>query len=150
MFFCFGDVSQIKFSEWLYDCKDVEETFGKDDYFELIEKNYYKSQEVYEAKELVLKICDKRGIDLRLEYTINVLERMLNKYLPLSKGCEILRIFYDEGCDYIPIVFVGYDSELDTPEKEKLWLNFYRHRIINDCTELLSTLRFPELGEINK
>ena len=83
-----------------------------------------------------MKLYNDANADLKRDYAIHALKQMLSNELPLAKGCKVLANLNADGCTFAPIVFVGYSSELGTPEKEK----HYHDRIIKDSRDLLNTL----------
>ena len=136
MQFYFGIVSPKNFSEWLFKDTEIEKEIGKSAYFELIEKNYDDHLAVINTRKIVLRIYIASDADLKRDYAIYALQQMLNNKLALAQGCKILADLNADGCSFIPIVFVGYSSELDTPEKGK----HYHDRILKDSRDLLNTL----------
>jgi hypothetical protein len=58
------------------------------------------------------------------EKVCKILRQMINGSLDLVSGCRDLTHLHHKGFDFIPIRFVGFDSELDSiplPEQYHLW-----------------------------
>jgi hypothetical protein len=85
---------------------------------------------------------------------IRVLSAMINGSLDVHAGCRELVALRNRGCEFIPIDFVGFDSELDLvppPAVQPLWersaldeamkgFDAYRAVILSSVKELLGQL----------
>lgn len=128
--FYFGEISSSEFSEWVYSSKELEHIIGANRYLEIISFDYDADQQEQGAiKKIVADIYnDLTSNRLIPDRVSRLVESMLNNDISLRVGCKELADLHDEGNDFIPIEFVGYDSELDSPSKEE----FYRERILDD------------------
>lgn len=128
----------MSFAEWAYHESSLEGAIGKEDYLKLIEYDYRKTDEADGARTLVVSLYDKYADrPLVRDRVVELLEKMIRGEYSLKKGCEELSKYNMDGHDFIPMVFVGYASELVDDEKR----DFYDERIKKDSMELLSVLK---------
>lgn len=92
--------------------------------------------------------------DEQKEEVLRILENLLGGELDLVDACRELTKLYHQGYDFIPIEFVGYDSEMDSipltkfrhlwnqQELEKiLQSNPYKESVLNSAKKLLVQLK---------
>lgn len=84
-------------------------------------------------------------IDAELIFKHKALETvrgMLDSSISLEAGCHVLAKMHNEGMAFIPINFVGYDSEFTDRDRRDMFdmLAFYSERIKADCLILLDIL----------
>jgi len=141
--FYFGDISPRPFEEWLYKDSVLEKLFP-DEYLTLISLDYKRKEDCWKAKETIRKIYDTRDPELLFKHkTLETVRGMLDETIPLENGCQLLTDWYDEGMTFIPIGFVGYDSEFTDERRRDTFdmLAFYSDEIIEDCKILLNDLK---------
>ena len=141
--FYFGDTTPSSFEEWLYKDHALKDVF-EEEYIDLISFNYKNKDECLKAKNIIRKIYDGQDPDLLFKHKIlETVQGMLDTSIPLERGCQLLTDWYDEGMTFIPIGFVGYDSEF-TDERRRDTFDMhacYDHLIIEDCKILLNDLK---------
>lgn len=131
-----NEMSIIDFEKWLYhiDDKAINENFGDDFYFELININY-KSK--FSSNELKKVIYSKIPFD---KFELKILKFLLNNLINETRDrVETLEILYDlyrKGyyfLESLAITYISYDiDEIPRLSVEKLWdkVNFIKKRAL--------------------
>jgi hypothetical protein len=135
--FYFSDIELADFKRWLWSSNKIEGEIGADNYFKLIDLDLDTFDEIEKAKDYIKDIYRKLyHVDIRKDYVRLTLERMLSGKITITNGCKILADLAADGYTLVPIVFIGYSSELVNISAEQ----FYRERIINDVRKLLDNM----------
>jgi hypothetical protein len=150
------DDSQLdEFEKWLYANSEVEKQLEPDTYFQLIASDFKTERGRKETRALLWSILepkDPQGVTR--QDVQQLLRAMLDGSIELLSGLRELSRLHTLGLDFIPIVFVGYDSDTDsipTPDRYYQWnpealreklkgLDRYRERILEECRKLLAQL----------
>lgn len=140
--FYFGDLTASLFREWLSE-KIAKEAITKEYYTRLLSLNYKNEADCERAKEIVRRIYDASDTELIFKHkALETAQGMLDSSISLEAGCQILAKMYNNGMTFIPIHFVGYDSEFTDKDRVGMFdmHAFYSERIKEDCLILLDTL----------
>jgi hypothetical protein len=157
--FCNAELTPKEFEAWVCTV-DVEEHFGRTSYFDLISADY-AGRDALAMQNLCRRILDEHHPGAFNRYrVVRILEFMLKDDESLLEGLRRLVQLRHDGCDFIPIEFVGFDSETDSipsPKAYHLWepaalanllarVAPYRRQISDATRELLDDLRqrFPD------
>jgi hypothetical protein len=140
---------------WLNADNELENHLGPDFYLGLIASDFRTDRGRKLAKELIRSIL--RPVDpevITRQQVQQLLRGMLDESIDLLTGLRELSRLHSAGVRFIPIIFVGYDSETDsipTPDEYYLWnqealreklkeLDRYRKAILSECGILLERL----------
>lgn len=115
--FVVGDLDLDNFTEWIKVKKTfIENVIGYEDYRLLTEVNrkQHKNFAQYDLSLQVSNIWAKHvPLSPEVERTKEILRGMIEGTAGIISGCkELARLFW-KGNGFIPIIFVGFDSELD-------------------------------------
>jgi hypothetical protein len=151
-----GDSELDKFEKWIYANSDLDKYLDPNTYLELIASDFSTEDGRRHTRELIRSILEP--IDPLLigkQEVQQLLNGMLYGSIDLLTGVRELSRLHSGGLDFIPVAFVGFDSETDsipTSDKYHLWdqdalkeklkeLNdIYRESILDECRALLSQL----------
>jgi hypothetical protein len=85
---------------------------------------------------------------------ISICSLIINDEVDIVSGCRELAMLRHQGHEFIPIIFVGYDSELDyipLPSEYHLWnkealknklqeMDNYKEAVLNSAKDLLQEM----------
>ncbi|MBD3362703.1 hypothetical protein GF362_03220 [Candidatus Dojkabacteria bacterium] len=150
-----SDISIKDFEEWIYTDKTIEKIIGKDNYVTLVSMNYTKSDSKEKVQKYLVELFESLEPELYDKYRVyNILKGMLDGQKDLVSGCRRLVQLRKRGLEFIPKIFVGFDSELDDvplPEQYSQWnknalgeklkkIDYYREDIIKYSKKLIKEL----------
>jgi hypothetical protein len=120
-----GEIPTSDFELWVYDTQDLEDSLGVDDYLSLLSFDFRQPHAVLELRQLVLKIyTHHRPGRLAHDRAKRLAEGLISGAIDLLVAVRHLAQLYWEGNKWVPVVFVGIDSELDVlprVEQYPLW-----------------------------
>ncbi len=96
--------------------KSVRVSYFKEDYQSIINFNMgERNQNIqYELRNLLSYIWAKNiSSSPAVQVTQNILQEMIKGTVGIIEGCRALARLFWQGNGFIPIIFVGYDRELD-------------------------------------
>lgn len=133
--FFFDEESTDDFTKWLYACIEIEKIIGSEKYMSLLEIDYRKRDDLYNAKQIVKNIYEHNQPEkLFIDQVIKIAKEMLNGLIALDDGCRKLAHISADGHDFVDSVFVAYATEFDRLKQT----DFYNERIIDDVKKLLT------------
>jgi len=143
--FVTGDLSLNEFERWIKTDASLMQQLDKTDYQSLInfDMGCRDSSIQFELSNLVSYIW-ARNIDpnKEVELTRNILAGMIEGTVGIIEGCRELNRLFWQGNGFIPIIFVGYDSELDGAiDETSEVINCYREAILIEANKLLLSLK---------
>jgi len=158
--FCTGETDALAFEAWVNTHDEVEGQIGHGMYLELISADY-RGRDVAAVRDLCARLLDQHHPGNLRRYRIRSIVRgMIEDPLAVVPGLQGLVRLWHEGCDDVPIEFVGFDSEMDgvpTPEHYHRWEQAFLAELLvrkapyvksiqQVCEELLHDLkqRFPD------
>jgi hypothetical protein len=120
-----GEIPTSDFEQWVYDTQNLEDSLGVDDYSSLLSFDFRQPNAVHELRQLVLKIYNHhRPGCLAHDRAKRLAEGLISGTVDLLVAVRQLAQLNQEGNKWIPVVFVGIDSELDVVprvEQYPLW-----------------------------
>lgn len=114
---------------------------GGEVFLKLVSLDYDSDSDLVEAKRIVAELfprvfaCPILAVQVRFIAT-----GMLSRTISLEDGCRMLAELREDDGKSIPIIFVGYASEID-----RVGLSYYKDRILDDTRLLLEDIdiRYP-------
>ena len=106
--------------------------------------DYKKEDDCIKAKKVIRQTYDLGDTELIFKHkALETTQAMLDSSISLERGCQILAKMRNEGMDFVPVHFVGYDSEFTDKERSEMFdmLAFYSERIRKDCFILRDILK---------
>lgn len=131
--FYFGDSSGDIFSKWLYSFQQAESELGTELFTEIASCDFSDDREIDDTRRILKAALGDR---LYKERAISVAKRMLNGEIDMPGGCRKLADLSMDAEEIVPVVFVGYASELDRLGDT----GHYNERIRSDLEKLLRSL----------
>jgi len=123
--FFYDELTLVEFEQWIYSTEDIGEIIGEDRYLDFISFSYQKPSALAELKKLVSdtyeQACPSGLVRKRVQ---RILCGFIDGTFNVVAGCRELTQLYHHGHTWIPIIFVGLDSELDIvppAETHHLW-----------------------------
>jgi hypothetical protein len=160
--FCARETDPRAFESWVCGAQDLEGEIGHGPYVDLVCADY-KGRDVSGARELCEKLLDQHHPGSLARCRVRrVLRSMLEEESAIVAGLRRLVALRNEGHDFIPIAFVGFDSETDdvpTADRYPLWnaaalaelqartRPYFKH-IQQACRELLDHLERHHPDEV--
>jgi hypothetical protein len=153
--FCVGESDGAAFEAWVCAAPDVEAQIGHGAYLDLIVADY-RGRDLGGARQLCATLLEQHHPGALARYRVGtILQSMLADDSALLTGLRKLVVLRHSGDEFIPIAFVGFDSETDTiptPDHYGLWdptflaekltaAQRYFPTIRRACEELLAELR---------
>ncbi|MFL1671714.1 hypothetical protein [Paenibacillus dendritiformis] len=154
MKFLNGGIYIEKFEQWIYD-KNFLSELGQDTYEFFISLDFHSLYTEKDITQYILNLYAEKSIDVHQEKINWIVSGMVDGSYDLILGCAALSQLrsFDKRFEYIPILFVGYDSvvedinhrynhliEEEKREMEKL-INLYKQDIANLSRDFLNRLR---------
>ncbi|WP_210410113.1 hypothetical protein [Leptospira selangorensis] len=138
--FIVGDIPLSEFETFLYESKEIEDSFKYDDYIELISLDFRKNHNRYEA----IKIIEK-NIDIS-EYEVWRLNKTFNNIIVKGKGYPLSIAFlydlYCKGYYFLQKLGLEYGLLLDYPSE-------YGYKNLSELSESeqfrLADVFYPEI-----
>lgn len=131
-----NEMAIIDFEKWLYhiDDKVINDNFGDDFYFELININYKSKFSSNELKDIIYSKIPFDKFELKtLKFLLN---NLINETIDRGETLEILYDLYCKGyyfLDSLATIYIAYDiDEIPRLSVEKLWdkVSFVKKRAI--------------------
>ena len=155
--FCAGESEAPAFEAWVCGAGDLEAEVGHGPYLDLISADY-RGRDAYGARDLCEQLLEQHHPGVLRRYRVAaILRSMLADDAALVTGLRSLVALRhgDHQFEFIPIEFVGFDSEnetIPTPDRYHLWdqtflveklasAKPYLAALRNACEELLDDLR---------
>ncbi len=121
----YGELSGSEFEEWLYQHPGTEAIIGSDFYAALLAFDFHKKAAARSLRELILEIYNRiRPGRLYHDRARRLANGIIDGELDLLECIRGLASLRQQGNEWIPIEFVGIDSELDElpdPGRYYLW-----------------------------
>lgn len=140
-YFIKNKLSIFDLEQWLYNTDELEEIFGKKEYYELIARDYKDKFALHETEKQIRRI-----INLGM-FEQERLELLLNDLLTINdptKQLQTLEILYEEYCDgytflrYIALTFITTSDEYkDILKRDNLKYLNYMNGIRREVIRLL-------------
>jgi hypothetical protein len=112
--FCAGEVDPQTFESWVCEDVGIEGELGHGVYLDLAAADY-RGRDVGGVRELCERILDEHHPGMLKRYRVmRVLESMIRGGPALLPGLRQLVGLYHQGYEFIPIEFVGCESETDS------------------------------------
>jgi hypothetical protein len=109
------DLSLAEFEQWVYSSPYIADVIGYDQYFQLLDVEYRLPSALDEVRRLITQLADQFFPDeLEREQVRLVLCAFVQGALNVFNACAELAWRRSHGAEWIPIIFVGIDSELDS------------------------------------
>src|SRR5450631_3535788 len=122
--FCVGEVDPQTFESWVCEDAGIEGELGHGVYLDLVASDY-QGRDVGGARELCERVLDDHCPGMLKRYRVTrILESMIRGGSALLPGLRQLVELYHNGYEFIPIDFVGHESETDSipgPQTYHLW-----------------------------
>jgi hypothetical protein len=158
--FCDRETDPRSFETWVCGADDLEAAIGHGPYVDLVSADY-QGRDITGARELCEQLLEQHHPGNLARYRVRrILRSMLEDDLAVLVGLRRLVALHHAGDEFIPIEFVGFDSETDgipTPDRYHQWdatalaellagTNPYLKRIQGACRELFDDLarRHPD------
>jgi len=150
-----NELDQETFETWIYQEPQLESLLGKTLYLDLLSLDYSSGQGKFDSELLIKKFLeDKHREYFQKREVISILRLMLAEEIPLVRGLRQLTRLERKGYGFIPVSFVGYESETDSvpdPKDKARWnsiayklahrpLRIYRKAIIQEAKKFLKQL----------
>ena len=112
--FCVGEVDPQTFESWVCEDVGIEGELGHGVYLDLVAADYL-GRDVGGARERCERVLDDHHPGMLKRYRVTrILESMIRDGSALLPGLRQLVRLYHQGYEFIPIEFVGYESETDS------------------------------------
>jgi hypothetical protein len=153
--FCNQESDPRAFESWVCAASNLEGEIGPGSHLDLISADY-RGRDVGAARELCERLLDLHHPGSLARYRLlQILRSMIDDDSAVVGGLRKLAALRHDDDDYIPIEFVGFDSETDgvpTPDRYHLWdaaalaerlakTRPYLKRVQGACRELVDDLR---------
>ena len=110
-----GDLSADAFEQWVYSAPDLETVLGRDLALEFLAFDYRGRGESQELHALVERAyAERRPGELVYDMARRVAEEFLAGERDLWRTTGPLASLFARGHDWVPVILVGIDSELDS------------------------------------
>ncbi|WP_297429868.1 hypothetical protein [Clostridium sp.] len=148
--FIYGNLTIKEFEEWVYSYEYLESSIGSDNYNALIDFDYWFYGTEDELEELIRSLYKKSAYEFGKEYVMWILNGMLEGSFDLVLGCSKLAYLrsFEKEFDYIPILFVGYDSLIEDAEYHYRDDFIEKNKIIRNYSKSIIELSKKFLGEL--
>lgn len=159
MKFLYGGIYVEQFEQWIYD-KNFLSELGPDTYEFFISLGFHSLYTEKDLTHYILGLYEEKSIDVQRERINWIVNGMVDGSYDLILGCAELSQLrsFDKRYEYIPILFVGYDSvvedinhrynhliEEEKREMERL-INLYKRDIANLSRDFFNRLRVIQCG----
>jgi hypothetical protein len=142
--FVTGNLTTNQFVEWVRTNRDLIEQVGQKDYTTLSEFDIGHNDKMiqYNLSLQVSYIWAKHVSNSpEVEKTRVILQGMIEGTVGIIKGCRELTSLFWKGYGFIPIIFVGWDSELDNAINETSEVvGYYKQQVLDEAGKLLTAL----------
>lgn len=122
--FCNGELAPPEFEAWICAAGEVEPLIGRTEYLDLISADY-TGRDLAAKRDLCRRILEQHHPGAFDRYRVTrLLAAMLADDESLLDGLRELVRLRRQGCGFIPIEFVGMESETDAypaPSSYHLW-----------------------------
>lgn len=149
--FIYGNLTIKEFEEWIYIYEYLESSIGSDNYNALLDFDYWFYGTEYELEELIKSLYKKSVLEIDKEHVIWILNNVLDGTCDPVIGCRELTYLrsFENGYDYIPILFVGYDSVIEDVEYHYRDDFIERNKIIRNYSDQIIELSKKFLYDLN-
>ncbi|MFT8352496.1 hypothetical protein [Clostridium saccharoperbutylacetonicum] len=148
--FLYGNLTIKEFEEWVYSYEYLESSIGSYNYDALLDFDYWFYGTEDELEKLIRSFYKKSAHEFGKEYVEWILNGMLEGSLDLVLGCSKLACLrsFEKEFDYIPILFVGYDSLIEDAEYHYRDDIIEKNNIIQNYSKAIIELSKKFLGEL--
>jgi hypothetical protein len=158
--FCDGETDPMSFETWVCATQGLEGEIGHGPYLDLISADY-RGRDIEGVRDQCARLLEQHHPGSLARYRVRrILSSMLDEESAVIPGLRRLVTLRHDSDEFIPIEFVGFDSELDgvpTPDRYHLWdaaalaarlamTGPYLKQVQQACRELLDDLgqRHPD------
>ncbi|CUU48880.1 hypothetical protein [Clostridium beijerinckii] len=149
--FIYGDLTIKEFEEWVYSYEYLESSIGSDNYNALFDFDYWFYGTEDELVELIISFYKKSDREFGKEYIMWILNQMVEGSIDVVIGCSKLAYLrsFEKDFDYIPILFVGYDSLIEDAEYHYRDDFIEGNKIIRNYSDQIIELSKKFLDDLN-
>ncbi len=119
------DMTLPMFKHWVYNTPDIADVIGYDQYVQLLDQEYSLPSASDHVRRIVIQLTNQVfPNELEREHVRLVLCDFVHGRLSVFESCARLVWWRNNGVSWIPVVFVGIDSELDNaprPDQYHHW-----------------------------
>jgi hypothetical protein len=120
--FLSGDIPTPDFENWVYGAGDLARAVGREDHLSLISFDFRQAHAESHLHPLVLHIYERhRPGCLARDRARRVAKALVHGTIDVIDGVRALARLNQEGNIWVPVIFVGLDSELDQVPRAKQW-----------------------------
>lgn len=144
-----NEQSMLNFEQWVYENDELEEILGKDEYYELISRDYKDKYAYHETEKQIRRLINFG------QFEQERLERALYDLLTNEDEAdtlETLAVLYDEYCDgynflrYIALTFImTADEYKEILKRDPIEFGSYMESIRKEAVRLLGFLNKNEI-----
>ena len=120
-----GEITLAAFEAWLFASADLERVVGSQGHMALMSFNFRQPHAIIELNKIVRQLYDEhRPGCLARDRAHRLAVGLIDGTIELQVAVRALSRLYNEGNHWVPIIFVGIDSELDavpSPEQQRHW-----------------------------
>ena len=142
--FCVGELDPQTFESWVCEDVGIEDELGHGVYLDLAAADY-RGRDVGGVRELCERVLDEHHPGMLKRYRVTrILESMIPGGPALLPALRQLVGLYHQGYEFIPIEFVGYESETDSipgPKTYHLWDPAALARVLSDSVPYQEKIR---------
>ncbi|MHA6529334.1 hypothetical protein [Paenibacillus sp. BAC0078] len=139
----------MNFEQWVYENVELEEIFGKNEYYELISRDYKDKFAYHETEKQIRRLINFGQFEQeRLELALNDLLTNEDE----AETLETLAMLYDEYCDsynflrYIALTFIMTSDEYkEILKRDPIEFDTYMDSIRKEAVRLLGFLNRNEI-----
>ncbi|WP_155987764.1 hypothetical protein [Gorillibacterium massiliense] len=143
----------VDFEQWVYDNNFLSQ-LGNNTYDFFVSFNFHSLYTEKDLEDFILNLYQEKHVDINKERVTWIVSRMVDGSHDLITGCaEISQLrSFEKGNEYIPILYVGYDSEIEDinyrysnlaeeeQTKKKKLLELYKEEILKLSIKFLDTI----------
>jgi hypothetical protein len=119
--FCSAEITPAEFESWICGAADIDGAIGHTAYIDLVSADY-RGRDVTGVRELCERLLEEHHPGALNRYRVSrTLQSMLKDDVALLEGLRTLVRLRHDGCDFIPIEFVGFESETDSIPRAKAY-----------------------------
>jgi hypothetical protein len=122
--FCDRETDPRAFEAWVCGAQALEGEIGHGPYIDLVSADY-QGRDIAGARERCERLLEEHHPGNLARYRVRrILRSMLEDEAAVIVGLRKLVVLRHSGDEFIPIEFVGFDSETDgvpTPDRYRLW-----------------------------
>jgi hypothetical protein len=112
--YCAGETSPAEFESWVFAADDLEQWIGHTAYVDLTSADY-RGREAAGMREVCEGLVEEHHPGALTRYLVTkTLDSMLRAGADPLNGVPALVQLREQGCEFIPIIFLGIWSEVDS------------------------------------